>query len=210
MHVGDRYEPTRQLVGFSNGDTLTLGRPEPENLSGLDWRRKSVLLALARASRHPLSQALRRTLESEGVAAAELDDVTETPGMGMRGRILGKAVSLGRADTTDDAIASRFEIEGEDAITIRFRDLLRPGAILINTARGAILDEAALVEALRAGRIGHAGLDVFADEPLPENHPLTRLDNVTLTSHAAFMTEEASARLLRMALELLAEERAAA
>ena len=43
-----------------------------------------------------------------------------------------------------------------------------------------------------------------------ENHPLTRLDNVTLTSHAAFMTEEASARLLRMALELLAEERAAA
>ena len=87
--------------------------------------------------------------------------------------------------------------------------LLRPGAILINTARGAILDEPALVEALQAGRIGHAGLDVFADEPLPASHPLTRLDNVTLTAHAAFMTEEASARLLRMALEILAEERAA-
>ena len=70
--------------------------------------------------------------------------------------------------------------------------------------------EPALVSALQEGRIGHAGLDVFADEPLPENHPLTRQGNVTLTAHAAFMTKEASVRLLRMALELLAEERAAA
>ncbi|HEX5078000.1 MAG TPA: NAD(P)-dependent oxidoreductase [Geminicoccaceae bacterium] len=100
--------------------------------------------------------------------------------------------------------------EGSRGLIDRRRiGLLRPGAILINTARGAILDEAALVDALRDGRIGHAGLDVFADEPLPADHPLTRLDNVTLTAHAAFMTEEASARLLRMALELLAEERAA-
>jgi D-3-phosphoglycerate dehydrogenase len=85
--------------------------------------------------------------------------------------------------------------------------LLKPGAILINTARGALLDEAALVAALEAGRIGHAGLDVFKDEPLPPAHPLTRLPNVTLTAHAAFATSEASERLLRMALELLAEER---
>ena len=86
--------------------------------------------------------------------------------------------------------------------------LMKPGAIFINTARGAIVDEAALVAALEAGRIGHAGLDVFAEEPLPAGHPLTRLDNVTLTAHAAFATREASERLLRMALELLAEERA--
>jgi D-3-phosphoglycerate dehydrogenase len=100
--------------------------------------------------------------------------------------------------------------EGSRGLIDRRRvGLLRPGAILINTARGAILDEPALTLALQEGRIGHAGLDVFADEPLPENHPLTRQGNVTLTAHAAFMTEEASARLLRMALELLAEERAA-
>jgi len=86
--------------------------------------------------------------------------------------------------------------------------LMKPGAIFINTARGAIVDEAALIAALEAGRIGHAGLDVFAEEPLPAGHPLTRLDNVTLTAHAAFATREASERLLRMALELLAEERA--
>ena len=87
--------------------------------------------------------------------------------------------------------------------------LLKPGAILINTARGAILDEAALVEALQEGRIGHAGLDVFALEPLAADHPLARLPNVTLTAHAAFATREASERLLRMALEILAEERRA-
>ncbi len=86
--------------------------------------------------------------------------------------------------------------------------LLKPGAIFINTARGAIVDEQALVEALAAGRIGHAGLDVFGEEPLPKGHPLTRLPNVTLSAHAAFATREASERLLRMALELLAEERA--
>jgi D-3-phosphoglycerate dehydrogenase / 2-oxoglutarate reductase len=86
--------------------------------------------------------------------------------------------------------------------------LIKPGAIFVNTARGAIVDEKALVEALEAGRIGHAGLDVFSEEPLPKGHPLTRLANVTLSAHAAFATREASERLLRMALELLAEERA--
>jgi D-3-phosphoglycerate dehydrogenase len=85
--------------------------------------------------------------------------------------------------------------------------LIKPGAIFINTARGAIVDETALIEALQAGRIAHAGLDVFGTEPLPASHPLTRLENVTLSAHAAFATLEASERLLRMALELLAEER---
>ena len=78
--------------------------------------------------------------------------------------------------------------------------LMRPGAVLVNTARGAVIDEAALVEALRGQRI-RAGLDVFADEPIDGSHPLAALENVTLTPHAGFMTAEASARLLRMALE---------
>ena len=81
--------------------------------------------------------------------------------------------------------------------------LMRRGAMLVNTARGAVIDEPALVEALKGGAIRAAGLDVFADEPIDGDHPLAALENVTLTPHAAFMTAEASARLLRMALELM-------
>lgn len=77
---------------------------------------------------------------------------------------------------------------------------LRPGAILVNTARGAVVDEAAMIAALKSGQIGHAGLDVFDVEPLPKDHPLTRLDNVTLSAHSAFRTPEASENLIEAAL----------
>jgi len=78
---------------------------------------------------------------------------------------------------------------------------MRPGVILINTARGAIVDEAAMIEALTSGHIRHAGLDVFDTEPLPNDHPLTRLPNVTLSAHSAFRTPEASENLIHAALE---------
>ena len=79
---------------------------------------------------------------------------------------------------------------------------LRPGVILVNTARGAIIDEAAMIEALQSGRIGRAALDVFTEEPLPPGHPLTKLENVTLSSHSAFRTPEATETLLRRALDI--------
>lgn len=77
---------------------------------------------------------------------------------------------------------------------------MKPGAILINTARGAVVDEAAMIDALRAGRLGHAGLDVFDVEPLPAGHPLATLDNVTLSAHSAFRTPEATDNLINAAL----------
>ncbi|MBV8400086.1 MAG: 3-phosphoglycerate dehydrogenase [Acetobacteraceae bacterium] len=79
---------------------------------------------------------------------------------------------------------------------------LKPGVILVNTARGALVDEAAMIDALRDGRIGHAALDVFEVEPLPAGHPLTRLENVTLSAHSAFRTPEASDTLIRRALDI--------
>jgi len=79
----------------------------------------------------------------------------------------------------------------------------KPGVILVNTARGALIDEAALVEALRSRHIRHAGLDVFHDEPLKPDHPLARMDNVTLTSHAAYRTLEASETLMRRAIDIV-------
>jgi D-3-phosphoglycerate dehydrogenase len=80
---------------------------------------------------------------------------------------------------------------------------MKPGAILVNTARGALAEEAALIDALKTGHIRHAGLDVFHAEPLKADHPLAKLPNVTLTSHAAFRTQEASMTLLRRAIDIV-------
>ena len=78
---------------------------------------------------------------------------------------------------------------------------MRRGVILINTARGAIVDETAMIDALRSGHVRHAGLDVFNIEPLPKDHPLTKLPNVTLSAHSAFRTPEASENLIAAAWE---------
>jgi len=79
--------------------------------------------------------------------------------------------------------------------------VMKPGVILVNTARGAMVDEAAMIEALKSGHIRHAGLDVFNIEPLPADHPLTKLSNVTLSAHSAFRTPEASENLIAAAWE---------
>jgi D-3-phosphoglycerate dehydrogenase len=79
---------------------------------------------------------------------------------------------------------------------------MRPGAILVNTARGALVDEDAMIAALRSGALRHAALDVFGTEPLPAGHRLTTLPNVTLSAHSAFRTPEASDKLIRMALDI--------
>jgi len=76
---------------------------------------------------------------------------------------------------------------------------MRPGAILVNTARGALVDEAEMVDALRSGHLAHAGLDVFDIEPLPAGHVLTTLPNVTLSAHSAFRTPEANVNLIEAA-----------
>jgi len=72
--------------------------------------------------------------------------------------------------------------------------LMKPTAILINAARGAVVDTGALVKALKEGWIAGAGLDVYEEEPLPKDHPLTKLDNVVLTPHIGASTEEAQMR----------------
>jgi D-3-phosphoglycerate dehydrogenase / 2-oxoglutarate reductase len=80
---------------------------------------------------------------------------------------------------------------------------MKKSVIYVNTARGALADEAALIAALKSGQIRHAGLDVFHHEPLPPDHPLAKLDNVTLSAHAAFRTPEASEALLRRAIDIV-------
>jgi D-3-phosphoglycerate dehydrogenase len=80
---------------------------------------------------------------------------------------------------------------------------MKPGVVFVNTARGALIDQTALIDALRSGHIRHAGLDVFHAEPLQSDHPLAAIDNVTFTAHAAFRTLEASMTLLRRAIDIV-------
>ncbi len=79
--------------------------------------------------------------------------------------------------------------------------LMKPTAYLINTSRGPIVTEQALIEALRTGKIAGAGLDVYDEEPLPADHPLRSLDNVVLTPHSGYVTEEVYGAFYRETLE---------
>lgn len=105
---------------------------------------------------------------------------------------------------TSDAISLHLALTPATKVLIGAGQIARmkPGAILVNTARGAIVDEAALIDALRSRHISHAALDVFDTEPLPAGHPLTTLDNVTLTAHAGWKSVAASRRLLEMSLDI--------
>ena len=79
--------------------------------------------------------------------------------------------------------------------------LMKPGAILINTGRGEVVDQTALVEVLRSGHLSAAGLDVFASEPVAPDDPILGLDNVVLAPHIAWQTRETLERSLVVAIE---------
>ena len=78
---------------------------------------------------------------------------------------------------------------------------MKPGALFVNTARGELVDEGALIEALASGRIRAAGIDVYREEPLPPSHPFLALDNVVLSPHVAYNTPEAAIALHDIAVE---------
>jgi phosphoglycerate dehydrogenase-like enzyme len=79
--------------------------------------------------------------------------------------------------------------------------IMKPGAVLINTARGELVDESALYAALTEGSLSAAGLDVFNEEPLPTGNPLLSLDNVVATPHMAWLTNETFTRSLHVAVQ---------
>lgn len=79
--------------------------------------------------------------------------------------------------------------------------LMRPGAMLVNTCRGGVVDTAALVDALKNNRLQAAGLDVFEEEPLPLSSALLELERVILTPHAAWYTEQSYAELKQRTME---------
>jgi phosphoglycerate dehydrogenase-like enzyme len=128
----------------------------------------------------------------------------------------------GREYPDDEPVAERLPLddllERSDVVSVHLRlspastglldrdrlARMRPGAILVNTARGAIVDEPALIDALRGGQLAGAGLDVFATEPLPADHPLRTAPNVVLTPHIGWKVEEVFTEWAEIAAEQLA------
>ena len=116
-----------------------------------------------------------------------------------------------QAELLDDLFAAADVISLHLALNDETRGFLdanrlaraKRGVILVNTARAALVEESALLAALTSGHVRHAGLDVFHAEPLKTDHPLARMENVTLTSHAAFRTLEASETLMRRAIDIV-------
>ena len=117
--------------------------------------------------------------------------------------IEAQALSFGEVLAAADVLTLHLPLTAATRGLIGRNELARmkDGAILINAARGPIVDEVALLEALQAGKLGGAGLDVFAQEPVRGTHPLAGLDNVVLTPHIASSTPGTMRRMALTAVE---------
>jgi phosphoglycerate dehydrogenase-like enzyme len=125
-----------------------------------------------------------------------------------------RCAELGVTKVTKDELLASADVLGVFLVfsersrnTLRGGDLatMKPGAIVVNVSRGPIIEEAALIEALRSGHLAGAGLDVFDREPLPADHPFRSLGNVVVTPHTGYVTEQ----LFRTAWQRMAEDVAA-
>lgn len=120
-------------------------------------------------------------------------------------RIGAELVELDELLNVSDVVSLHLRASAQTTGIIGARELslMKPTAILVNTGRGALVDEVALADALASGRLGAAGLDAFVQEPLPADSPLQKLENVVLTPHFAWVTAEATGRLRQMPVDNL-------
>jgi phosphoglycerate dehydrogenase-like enzyme len=121
-----------------------------------------------------------------------------------------RCAAVGAALTGRDELLARSDVvtlhlvlsdRTRGLIGARELGLMKPAAYLVNTARGPLVDQAALIRALREGTIAGAGLDVFDEEPLPRDHPLRGLPNTVITPHLGYVTEETYRIFYGQALE---------
>ena len=125
--------------------------------------------------------------------------VSRTP----KPKAVGERAPLDRLLSESDIVSLHLPItpETEHLIDAAAIGRMKPGAVIVNTARGGLIDETELVAALRDGRIAAAGLDVYEAEPAPATNPLFAMDNVIVAPHLAWLTRETIERSLAVALE---------
>jgi len=141
----------------------------------------------------------------ERAMACQFNVATCDPLLPMHAEILGpvRNLSLNHALAAADVLSLHVPLTANThhLINANTLALLKPTSVLINTARGGLVDSKALAEALSIGQMAGAGLDVFEEEPLPHNHPLLKCPNVLLTSHLAWCSEVSGLELQRLAAE---------
>lgn len=122
-----------------------------------------------------------------------------------QGSEYARSIPLEELLSTSDIVSIHLGLneDTQNFVDEAFLKAMKPGAILVNSARGALIDEAALVRALGSGQLKHAALDVFETEPLPEEHPLRSAPNVTLTAHCGFWTEQSTINQVRLVLGIV-------
>jgi phosphoglycerate dehydrogenase-like enzyme len=157
-----------------------------------------------------------KTLGIIGVSAisSELSPIARGLGMSViswsRNNDAARAAAIGsQAVSFDELLTNADVISLHVRLNDSTRNMIGPaqfarmkrGAIVINTARGGVIDENALVHALNSGQVGGAGLDVFSHEPLPPGHPFIAMDNIVMTPVSAWSTVDASARMINQSIE---------
>ena len=185
------------MLAFSRGLFTMLEaqrRQHWERFAGTDLLGKAVVIyghgsigeEVARASRALGMRTIgvKRSVQGQDPEALQVDELH--PASGLR-------ALLPRADFL--VLAAPHTPETEGAIGRTELALLPAGAVLVNVGRGALVDEGALVEALRSGHLGGAALDVFQEEPLPKESPLWTMPNVLVSPHSASTSDRENARL---------------
>ncbi len=189
----------------------------------------ALLLAVARQVPR-LDRAMRNGVWDQASAGFELCGktlgVVGHGGIGARMAALGRALGMtvlawtrrpdrqpGVAFTDLDDLLARSDVvslhaaaspESHHLLDAARLDLMKPGAVLINTARADLVDEEAMILRLGDGRLRAAGLDVYGQEPVAEGHPLLALDNVVCSPHMGYSTPEAITAILDLAIDSLA------
>ena len=149
----------------------------------------------------PIGQAMARLLLGFGGETVYYKRTPAPPEI--ESDLRAKYVSLDELMSTSDAIAVHLALTPETRKLIGAREigLMKPAAIIVNTSRGAVIDETALYEALRDGKIAGAGLDVLEQEPTPVDNPMLDLENVIVTPHMSGISRESGPRSARFSME---------
>lgn len=176
---------------FDKTGTLTLGRPEPVNLGQATQTQKSTMLALARGSRHPLSEAIRRDLEAAGCSAAPVTSIVETPGSGIAGLLDGHRVALGRplVGSANGATGTELSVDDEPAFLVSFRDPLRPMAAPMLQELAAMGISSAILSGDRASAVAPIAheLGLLAQTSMLPQDKLDAIARQTAVGHKVLM-----------------------